>query len=672
MFKRIGWIDIAKCLCIFAVILGHRGIEQLGFVYSFHLTVFFILAGYTSKIKAMDGDLLKKWFRQLMKPYFLTCCAVLVMEIVNLVVGVGNFSTHAVTNLIAVDLKRFFFASGGVMNFGSIDMGRFIGAIWFLPAMFFARIIFQFIINSVKDKRIQIIISVLSAVLAVVLSNVVWLPFSILPGMFAVPFMLVGYYAKEYDAISHLKVPHYLLFAAVFLAGCITEYAQSFYMVNVFAKDYFLTPLFAFAGSFTIIGISILLEKIPSGVLRFFGKNSLIVLCVHLFEMNTLYGLYSKIISLLHLPDRKIVRLAMELIVICAVSVVLVYIKRFLENVPSSSVIENKRDTTVDIMRGFLIALMILCHTSTDIVFHRIVYSFHMIAFIIISGYFYRSGVPLKIQLRKSVKSLVYYAEFSVIYFFVSSQDIIGIIKTVLGGFSYTHKLFPTAVPVGPVYFILLLFVVRLLYAFIDCLCKGYMKDIVVLVVSLAGIILGKTGFWLFWSFDIAMFCLLFFHIAVYFRKYDILKKLNEMPYMYFVFSLCWFLFVHNGSMDLATRRYENIGILIAGTISAFILVYQLCAYIMRHWPKFIIKVITTAGESTAYILILHALFANRISLFVSDTLMLNRNNIFYLVVYVFIQLCAGMLVYVFVENFKKFLRKYIVKSKTARPSVSV
>ena len=46
--NRLNWIDIAKGICMIAVFLGHLGVEKLGFVYSFHLTVFFILSGSLS------------------------------------------------------------------------------------------------------------------------------------------------------------------------------------------------------------------------------------------------------------------------------------------------------------------------------------------------------------------------------------------------------------------------------------------------------------------------------------------------------------------------------------------------------------------------------------------------------------------------------------------------
>ncbi len=669
--KRILWIDIAKAICIFAVIVGHRGIEQAGFVYAFHLTVFFILSGFTSRVRNIDSSLLKKWFRQLMKPYFLTCLAVLAMELINLVVFNRNFSTAAVTNLIAVDLKRFFFASGGIMNFGTTDMGRFIGAIWFLPAMFFARLIFQLIINLVKDERIQVVASVLVAATGVLISKAVWLPFSIIPGMFAVPFILVGYYTRKYDVISRLKLPHYLLFGGVFVAGCIWGYAQPFYMVNAYAKDYLLTPLFALAGSFTVIGISRLLEKIPTRAFRFFGENSLVVLCVHLFEMNTCYGIYTKIIELMHLPDTKPVRLVLEIIAVIILSTIMVQVKKFLES-HTAEAVKKERDITVDVMRGFLILLMIICHSPTDISFHRIVYSFHMPAFVLVSGYFFKSGLPLKVQIKKCMKSLIYYGEFALAYLFVSSRELSDILISIAGGVSYTDKLFSSVVSVGPVYFILLLFAVRLLYVFIDSFFKGYMKDIAVILISAAGIFLGQSGYWLFWSLDCAMFCLLFFHIAAYFRKYAVLKKLNEMPYLYFPLSMCWFLFVLNGSMDLATRRYENIGILLVGSVSAFVLIYMLCSYFVRHWPPFTAKLIALIGESTAYILIFHALFSNRISVFVSEALSLNKANIFYLAVTTVIQLAAGTLIAVLIKYVKAYIRKISGKKKTEHLSVAV
>lgn len=663
MNKRLGWIDIAKGICIFAVIVGHKGFENAGFVFSFHLTAFFILAGYTSKIQPLTSELMKKWFRQLMKPFFLTCVAVLGMELVNLVIIGRQASIIAVTDLIATDLKRFFFAAGSTSNFGSIDMGRFIGAIWFLPAMFFARIILQLILNHIKDRKFQILSSIVVAAMAVAISNIIWLPFSFLSGMLAVPFMLFGFLLKEYQMLEKLKPWHYLILAVFFVIGTLTGYSQRFYFVTCTMEDAFLTPAFGLASSLVVIGISRFLDRFPMGVLKYFGRNSLIVLCVHLFEMNTLYKFYAYGRKLLHLEETPLVKLVMSLIVIIVFTVVLVWFKKILAAKSFSLGTTKDRDITVDIMRGFLIILMIVGHTQTDYDFHKYIYSFHMIAFVIVSGYFYKSGQSLKTQLLKCFKSLKYYGIFCIIYLFVNNRELLYSIKILLGGISYTKDYFTSFQSVGPIYFILLLFVVRLLYVLIDHFFKGYKKDIAILIVSVAGILLGQKGIWLFWSFDCAMFCLIFFHIAQYFRKYDLLSKINNMPYLYFVLASLWALFNFKGSMDLATRRYDNIGILIIGSVSAFMLIYMLCSYFHRHWPSFVTKFIAAVGESTAYILIIHTLFGGKITAFVTDTLALNQENIYNLIAKTFIQVVLGTAIYFAVKYTKKLLKnKFSIK----------
>ena len=51
--QRIQWIDIAKGISIFLVIIGHTapfGILERNIIFSFHMPLFFILSGYHFKI----------------------------------------------------------------------------------------------------------------------------------------------------------------------------------------------------------------------------------------------------------------------------------------------------------------------------------------------------------------------------------------------------------------------------------------------------------------------------------------------------------------------------------------------------------------------------------------------------------------------------------------------
>ena len=68
--KREKWIDNAKGLAMLLVILGHVSSQLTGpwnfqFVYGIHLTVFFVLCGYTLKKKTIDRDFLNERFSRL-------------------------------------------------------------------------------------------------------------------------------------------------------------------------------------------------------------------------------------------------------------------------------------------------------------------------------------------------------------------------------------------------------------------------------------------------------------------------------------------------------------------------------------------------------------------------------------------------------------------------------
>lgn len=249
---------------------------------------------------------------------------------------------------------------------------------------------------------------------------------------------------------------------------------------------------------------------------------------------------------------------------------------------------------------------------------------------------------------------LVPYAAFGVLYIFFTHRGWWEELKTVLGGASFTKQVFPNMQSVGPVYFILLLFMVRLLYIFIDRISNEITKNGVVLACFTAGLLLGKYGIWLPWSFDCALVSLLFYHIAVYIRKYDILKKCAEWPAVYFPLVCIWAYMIHDGSMEITLRRYGNIGLTIAGVISAFVIVYLLCRYLSLHLPRWTVWLLGVIGQSTAYIFVLHTVFGGRISHFAVYTLGLQNQNIFYVAFCVLAQVFLGGGVYLVVEFIKQ------------------
>jgi fucose 4-O-acetylase-like acetyltransferase len=300
---------------------------------------------------------------------------------------------------------------------------------------------------------------------------------------------------------------------------------------------------------------------------------------------------------------------------------------------------------------------MIIGHVPIDSGLRNFIYSFHMMAFVMASGYFYKSGLPLWENLKKTFKLLGHYALFAVLYLLFSSYTLPVKIQNLILGISYTKALLPDALTIGPVYFILLLFVVRLLYVFVDLIRSEWLKNFVVLALVTVGILLGKHGYWLPWTFDGALVSLLFYHIAHYIKQYDLLKKATKSAYIYFPLSCLWAFLVYMGGMEIAVRKYGNFGIVVAGNIAAFFVAYLLCHYLANHLPRWISITLAWVGQSTAYILIIHAVCGSKFRDFATHILGLNPNNIFNLAFTIAGQVAAGTLCCLMITYGKKLLK---------------
>jgi fucose 4-O-acetylase-like acetyltransferase len=343
----------------------------------------------------------------------------------------------------------------------------------------------------------------------------------------------------------------------------------------------------------------------------------------------------------------------MEISFIIVVSFIII---KFCSHTKTSEAKPHTRDLSIDILRAFLIILMIIGHVPIDGGFRRFIYSFHMMAFVMVSGYFYKSGLPFGKNLKKTFKLLYHYALFGILYLAFTPGTLLAKIQTLVLGVSYTKDLLPNAISIGPVYFILLLFVVRLVYVFVDLIRNEWMKNCTVIGIFIAGLLLGKCGYWLPWTVDGALVSLLFYHIAHYIKKYDLLKKSQKYIAIYFPLSCLWAYLIYMGGMEIAIREYGNIAIMVTGNLAAFFIAYLLCHYLANHLPHWISVVLAWIGQSTAYILILHTLFGVKIQHFATNTLSLNPNNIFHLAFCIVTQISIGTICCLIITYSKKII----------------
>ncbi|MBR2695972.1 MAG: acyltransferase family protein [Parasporobacterium sp.] len=658
--KREHWIDTAKAIAMICIILGHTGAKLEGwfnfeFVYGFHLVVFFMLSGYTMKAGPLTKDFINKKFSRLMPAYFITCFAVMIMDVLEYFFVFHYRSIETITELIGKDLIRTFFASGTYSEVVSgVNPGVRIGAIWFLPALFFALVLFRFLAGKISNNKLLGIASALISLFGYISARFIWLPFSIQSGMLAVFFLWAGYTVKKNQLLDKVKWYHYLIALALLLIGIWLRFC-SIGFVTADMVDLLFSPIVGFSGSLLVYFLAKLLEK--SRFLQWLGISSLTVLGVHLFSLETIHfhialeylGLHGQIVVW--------IRIVLELIFAIAGAWFIEFLRKKLYQ-PLKSKAENrsrkaekKRDPVIDIERGLLILAMLVGHFDIDSTLWWIIYSCHMVAFVFLSGYFYKKQERILPALKHLVKAFL--GPYLVCFILNILIDIpnwsgpyfIQILKKYVLGISYASRVFPDADSIGPVYFILLLFVTRVIYLLIDHFVKTEVgKWVCVFLCTAAGLGLGRFGLWLPWSIDVALYCMVFYQLGIAFRKYGFLEMVRDTHWLYFFLSTVWAYMIYKSSMEIAVRNYGNhnhFGLVILGALAGILVIFRLSAYLARS-TFLLSRALKLIGEASLILLVIHTLLSSRLNGWLGEVF--GYDNLLRMVFSILIQIIVAVL----------------------------
>ena len=219
-----------------------------------------------------------------MGPFFMTCFFVMLMDAVNLCI-IKQASINNITHFIAKDLIRSFFGSGSITNFGNIQMEGMIGAVWFLAALFFSLLLLQGIMNACSDAKKQYVVLGVLFLLAYIIKDTVWLPFSLLCAPTGALLIRIGIDLKNSRLLEKIRPVHVILLLIFVIWGIYSGYAD-----NHLVSDRFSDPGIGFAVALASSILIFLLAKAvsKSRYLSFIGKNSLLLLCIHLFDIDTM------------------------------------------------------------------------------------------------------------------------------------------------------------------------------------------------------------------------------------------------------------------------------------------------------------------------------------------------------------------------------------------------
>lgn len=276
--QRLKWVDIAKGIGIVLVIAGHTlpsASTVRGLIFSCHMPLFFVLAGYTFRTKSAKEQISSS-LRTLMLPY----CLVLFLR---------TFVKWARDGVVTSDamrsLARSVFYSSGVEVHGAQP----VGLVWFFMVLLLARILINSIETLFEHRRVSLplraVFWLFVGATGVVLGLChVYLPLSFDLVLVACLFIEAGMVSRQLNITEKLDDWRFLaVTCGIWLLCAATsdlELAARVYRTPV------LAILGGLMGSLVVMSVAKHLERyhVAQSVLGWTGENSLLILCIHALD----------------------------------------------------------------------------------------------------------------------------------------------------------------------------------------------------------------------------------------------------------------------------------------------------------------------------------------------------------------------------------------------------
>lgn len=287
MRERISWCDVFKGIVIILVVIGHCTGRFNHLIYQFHMAAFFFISGYTSqpKNKPLFDEIVKKFYRLMVPYYVINFAGILLFFVADQLRILDKIST-------TIYPVRFQDALVGLSS-NTVVYCDWLGAMWFMPVLFGASVVFTIIVKLCDKKWSMLLLSVLVFMLSMnAISKNMHYGNKDLMGL-AQFFMIIGYLFKNVKVKSHSLWKYAI--KAFIIAGLwkVSRYFGLDFVVNWPSRelngviDLFL-PLFGISLVIVLakmISISSHLEKL----LVFVGRNSMGIMCFHFLGFKVAY-----------------------------------------------------------------------------------------------------------------------------------------------------------------------------------------------------------------------------------------------------------------------------------------------------------------------------------------------------------------------------------------------
>lgn len=260
---------MAKGFAIMLMVFGHtfsinQNMSVMVWIYSFHMPLFFLTTGILYGIKKEKGAKqrfkLKSKILTLLLPFFLWNTLYQLFISILSILGGAPVKTTLLSNFrVVIELQ------------GS--------AMWFLPAMFMATFLFFL---TVRNRVLSIITSCFFLIVGVIVPEYNCYLSAILRAFIGSVFITLGFYGYKFFT---KEVKNWQL-VCLFAISLVTIFMNG--LVSIASRDYNNPILYIFNGYIgTLIVYQMAMRmrqiKIISDILKYWGENSIKVLCFHCF-----------------------------------------------------------------------------------------------------------------------------------------------------------------------------------------------------------------------------------------------------------------------------------------------------------------------------------------------------------------------------------------------------
>lgn len=263
--KRLDYLDMTKGLAIILVAIGHIYCTNpiTKWIYSFHMPLFFFICGCLAYYKR-DKDNSKSFKELIIARLYTLILPYCIFSGLNIAISYIIFK-YSFKHLIWDIIPTVTFAG--------------VGAVWFLPVLFIAEILFIMLNRYVNNKYLRIFTIIVLTIVPFVVSgkdiSVVTLVFA--RSFIGLCFIFIGYYMFKF--INNVNVHWIVVLLMLSLTIPLSKINGDPSIWNLTFNNIFLYFLSAILGSLTII---LLFKKLPYNKhLSYLGVNSLPIMALH-------------------------------------------------------------------------------------------------------------------------------------------------------------------------------------------------------------------------------------------------------------------------------------------------------------------------------------------------------------------------------------------------------